>query len=390
MRWLLMAMVLVAGVTYGFMTDSTPNKWEMWKDPFAWLVLLGLVGGCALIWAAFYLGGMALGWTIGKIIVLTAPTQAEACLVASYLGKDRSPLPDPAPASILDPQAGMRAHLMQVTAFVAGTLILSAVVAAITERLIPQSLAQKPSARVIIVGVSLVLCGQVALRFRCYRDLLLEARAVNTMRALLLGYATLVGFASAVAFAGQPLLSPAPIFLAAAIGFGAASLYYYAFRREPPGWLPAGTADLIAYAVVLFAGAAAALLVGSVTTPDGAEYLRYAFGFRSTVPDDASSGAGEWVASFCVIFFFALALLAYARAVRRVSGGLSADNAPLGALAVVPIAGWFFLAPAVMQFAPLAVGDKDRQLEYGVLGAFAVYSRIAFPLAFAMCVLLFL
>jgi FtsH-binding integral membrane protein len=386
-RWVFIAIVLVAGFALALITDSSPNKWEILKGPFFWLVLLGIAGVCGLIWAAFYLGGMALGWTIGKNIVLTAPTQAEARLVASYLVKHPSSLTDPTPTSSSDHQPAIRAHLTQVTALLAGALALSTAVAAITERLIPQSLAHSLSARAIIVAVSLVICGQIALRLRYYRDLLLETRAINTMRAIMLGYATLVGFASAVAFAGQPLLSPALIFLAAAIAFGTASLYYNAFRRELPGWLPVGTADLIACWIVFFAGVAAAFLIGSAATPEGAEYLRYAIGLRSTVPDE---GANEWVASFCVISFFALALVAYARAVRRVDSGLSADNGGLGALAIFPLVGWFFLAPAVMQYAPLVVSDWDRQREYGVLGAFAVYSRIAFPLAFAMCVLLFL
>jgi FtsH-binding integral membrane protein len=121
----------------------------------------------------------------------------------------------------------VRAHIALVTSNLSGSFALAAAVAGLTDRLVPQSLAQNTAMRITIAAVPLVLCFLLSRRLWSYRDALIGTALTNMTRSLLLGYAALIGFASAVAFIANPLFSVARIFLVVALAFAAASLWRY-------------------------------------------------------------------------------------------------------------------------------------------------------------------
>ena len=366
---------LLIGVGWAIMTDPSADLHE----PFPWLVALGIVGGGAFFMAAVYGGMRALGWLVSKIVTWTKPTQAEVRTLDRLL-RHGPPLPSEAteafasnqdgnaPKSAHDDEAikkSVRPHIARVTSNLAASFAVSAAMAALTDRLAPPSLAQNMAMRVAIAAVPLVLCALISRRVRYYRDTLIEAGATNTVRLLLLGYAGAIGFASGMAFIAWPQLSIARIFLVLAVAFAVASLWAHGMRRELPDWAE----GLIASLIVMCAGFATAFLLQIMVWPDGIEYFKYAVGTRATIPEDATSGSNEWVCSFFAATYFALAIGSYVKTIMK-----GRD-----------ISLTFFFFHPIGGYEPwVAPRDKIMESPVGVLGAFAVYSRILFPLAVAV------
>ena len=238
--------------------------------------------------------------------------------------------------------------------------------AALTDRLAPPSPAQNMAMRVAIAAVPLVLCALISRRVRYIVTPLSRLDATKpTVRLLLLGYAAAIGFASGMAFIAWPQLSIARIFLVLAVAFAVASLWAHGMRRELPDWAE----GLIASLIVMCAGFATAFLLQIMVWPDGIEYFKYAVGTRATIPEDATSGSNEWVCSFFAATYFALAIGSYVKTIMK-----GRD-----------ISLTFFFFHPIGGYEPwVAPRDKIMESPVGVLGAFAVYSRILFPLAVAV------
>jgi FtsH-binding integral membrane protein len=386
-RWSLIGVIVsafIVGVVWAAVTDPT-FQLAILKDPSFYAVL----GAFTLFAVAVYYSVRALLRLfefVGAIPGFVKPTQAEMQTLSRF-----SALPAVSERTAVESAQSdettatkVRIHVMRVTCNLSGSFALAATAAALTSRLIPQSLAQGMVMRLAIIAVPLLLCFMISRRVQFYRDVLAGAAATKMMRSLLAGYAALVGFASATAFTAQPLFSAARIFLVVALAFAAASLWGYGMRRELPDKLE----TLIVSLITMMSGCAIAFLVEIIAWPEGIEDFKYSFGMRTTIPDPATSGGYEWVGSFFASTYFAMALGSYSATVRGGSdikvapslvGGMRSPWLMLLFLITLPLGGYKPFIPS---------RDKLLESPFGALGALAVLSRILLPLAVTMALVL--
>jgi FtsH-binding integral membrane protein len=287
---------------------------------------------------------------------------------------------------------GVRAHIVRVTGNMAAALAFTAAVAALAypfAQQLPQSAAPRCTIVAVLLGTCLLLSRHVRLRHKR----LIEAGAIRTTRLWALGYAGLIGLTSVVGFTAPSNASIAGVFVVAAAAFATASLSAYGLKRELPAWLPSSAENLIVVEILIFSGVAFAMLMELVAWPHGVEYVRYVASLQPTAPADAGN---EWVWSFSLVAYFALALAFYTRAIKRTydpSWDGNIKTIPRGSLfplsllpmPFLPLLSMFITNPALVGYLPLArPSDKSVESHVGVLGAFAVYSRILVPLAIAV------
>jgi FtsH-binding integral membrane protein len=279
-----------------------------------------------------------------------------------------------------------RAHIARVTRNLAVSFALTAALAALMERLEPQRLSHNVTIRIAIIAVLIPLCVLISRYIRLHNELLIQTGAIKTTRLLLFSYAGMIGVASGAAFTPEPLFSIARVFLVVAASFAAVSLWGCAMGRKRLHWLPRWAENAIVSEILIFGGTAISFLMELIVWPNGIEYLKYAGGFRATVPDAATSGMYEWVASLFVLAYFGLALGSYARTIAWTyspSWDRNINSVPRAMLTSI-FPAFILPNPALAGCFPLTrPRDKDAESHVAVLGAFAIYSRILLPLTIA-------
>ena len=214
-----------------------------------------------------------------------------------------------APQAISVIDTGIRRHIAGVTDHLLASFAVTALAAAATGFALPSALTQSNFWWIASVAAPLILALVLAYYRRRRRERLLSERDLKTTLRLLYALAALIGVASAAAFVGGPRGASARVYLAVALAFAVASIWGRAVRRD---FSPLVERFIVAE-LVLLVGLAIAQIIEIIAWPEGIEYFKYAINLRQSLPDEATSGSMEWVASLAVLGYFSFALAYYAR-----------------------------------------------------------------------------